>query len=67
MLCFGFYFFANLLFNLGLNIGFTVADVQELESAGNAILTVELTGAQLNTSVQIQFNTADGTAIGRYL
>ena len=48
----------------GLDIGFAVADVQVPESAGDAVLTVELTGSQLNTSVQIQFNTVDGTALG---
>ena len=48
----------------GVTLGFRVADVQVPVSAEEAILTVELTGAQLNTNVQIQFNTTDGTAIG---
>ena len=51
----------------GVTLGFRVADVQVPVSAEEAILTVELTGAQLNTNVQIQFNTTDGTAIGGYV
>ena len=48
----------------GVPIGFRVVDVQVPVSAEEAILIVDLTGAQLNTNVQIQCNTADGTAIG---
>ena len=51
----------------GVTLGFRVADVQVPVSAEEAILTVELTGAQLNTNVQIQFNTTDGTALGGYV
>ena len=48
----------------GVTIGFRVADVQVPLGAEEAILTVELTGAQLDTNIQIQFNTVNGTAIG---
>ena len=58
-------FFFHQFTSQGLYIGFTVPDVQVPESAGDAVLRVELTGAQLSTSVQIQFNTIDGTALGR--
>ena len=48
----------------GVTIEFKVADVQVPVGAEDVILIVELMGAQLNTNVQIQFNTVDGTAFG---
>ena len=50
----------------GITVGFRVPSVDVPESAGNATLIAEVTGGQLNRNVTLQYNTADGSALGEY-
>ena len=47
-------------------IGFRVDDVIMRENERSAVLVVEVTGGQLDVSVQLQFNTSSNTAQGQY-
>ena len=48
-----------------VTVGFRVDNVMVRENEGPAVLVAELTGAQLNVSVQLQFSTTSNTAEGQ--
>ena len=50
----------------GITVGFRVPSVDVPESAGNVTLIAEVTGGQLDRNVTLQYNTADGSALGEY-